>query len=74
MTATYNTVDVDICQRVCPPPVSSTAENNYYEPAAAATYFAQIYSNSLDAAHHSDSKYSYIFSKFKIKKKILQQK
>lgn len=50
MTATYTPADVDICQRVCPPP-----EVNYYEPAG--TYFAQIYTNSMDA-HSSDSKFS----------------
>ena len=46
MTATYNNNggDVDMCQRVCAP-----NEQQFYEPTG--TYFAQIFSNTLDSSN-----------------------
>lgn len=48
MTTVYNSADVDVCPRVC-----ATETFNSYEMASG-TYYAQIYSNTLDT-HQTDN-------------------
>lgn len=49
MTTVYNTGEVEVCPRVC----ATETFNNYEMPSG--TYYAQIYSNTLDTVHQTDN-------------------